>query len=103
MFDIENDPFNIALRDFRHRCKLYVEAYGIVQYAARIDADVFRSELGLLVVTWNPKWHEMATFFDGRESHREHNGFIEYASETLVWEGLRLLRQHAILDELANI
>lgn len=103
MHDLANDPFNVALREYRMRCKQYAGECGVKTYRARIDADVVYATLGLLTIYVNPKWHEMDTVFDGREAHRERHGdYIDYASEPMVWEGLRLLRQHYILDEVAN-
>jgi hypothetical protein len=102
MHDLANDPFNVALREYRARCKQYAGEHGVRSFQT-IDADVIRARLGLLLIVWNPKWHEMDTVFDGREAHRERHGdYIDYASEPMVWEGLRLLRQHYILDEVAN-
>lgn len=97
--DFIADPFNAAIREYQQRCKKYAEAENV----GSADGRFLLATLGPLTIIWDSKHPEMRTYIDGDPAHQELNDYIVQASEALVWEGLRLLRQHYILDELSTI
>lgn len=98
--------FNDALVEFRKRCFDYVKAYcarhGEMDPRNRY-ADAERVvKLGRLTIIIGSKDVRMITLVDSWRAYAETCGQCDAVSESLVRIGLRILRENAILDELAQ-